>query len=88
MGHTKDVIRLDKLDIALDALGWNVQTINGHDFVEIEKAFNNSSKDKPNIIIADTIKGKWVDFMEDNVDFHYKTPNEEQYQSALQQINK
>jgi transketolase len=87
MGHTKDIIRLDKLDIMLDALWWNVQTINGHKFDEIEKAFNNRSKEKPNIIIANTIKWKGVDFMEDNIDFHYKTPNEEQYQNALQQIN-
>ena len=87
MGHTKDVIRLDKLDIALDALGWNVQTINGHNFEDIEKGFNNLSTTKPNIIIANTIKWKGVDFMEDNIEFHYKTPNEDQYQNALQQIN-
>lgn len=88
MWLTKDVIRLDNLDTALDALWRNVQTIDWHKFDEIEKAFNSLSKDRPNIIIADTIKGKWVDFMEDNIDFHYKTPNEEQYQSALHQINK
>ena len=87
MGHTKDVIRLDKLDVALDALGWNVQTINGHNFEDIEKGFNNLSTTKPNIIIANTIKWKGVDFMEDNIEFHYKTPNEDQYQNALQQIN-
>ena len=87
MWPTKDVIALNKLDVSLDALWWNVQTIHGHNFDEIEQAFNSLAKDKPNIIIADTIKGKWVDFMEDNIDFHYKTPNEEQYQSALHQIN-
>ena len=76
------------MDIALDALWWNVQIINGHDFDQIKEAFDKLSKEKPNIIIADTIKGKWVDFMEDNIEFHYKTPNEEQYQNALQQINK
>jgi len=86
--NTKNIIFLDKLDISLEALWWNVQTINGHDFDQIQQAFSNTSKDKPNVIIADTIKGKWVDFMEDNIDFHYKTPNEEQYQNALQQINK
>ena len=85
--HTKDIIYIPKLDVALKNLWWNVQTIDGHNFDQIKKAFNNLSKDKPNIIIADTIKGKWVDFMEDNIDFHYKTPNEEQYKNALQQIN-
>ena len=85
---TKEIINLNKVDIALDALWWNVQIINGHDFDQIKEAFDKLSKEKPNIIIADTIKGKWVDFMEDNIEFHYKTPNEEQYQNALQQINK
>jgi len=87
MWHTEDIIRLKKLESALQDLWRHAQTIQWHDFGEIEHAFANLSKDKPNIIIADTIKGKWVDFMEDNIDFHYKTPNEEQYQNALQQIN-
>ena len=88
MWSTKNIIGLENLNISLSALGWNVQTINWHDFDEIEQAFSNLSNNKPNIIIADTIKWKWVKFMENNIDFHYKTPNEEQYQNALQQINK
>ncbi|MDD3262622.1 MAG: transketolase [Candidatus Absconditabacteria bacterium] len=87
LGETEKIISLDKLNVSLDALGWCVQTINGHDFDQIEGAFNKLSKNKPNIIIADTIKGKGVDFMENNIEFHYKTPNEEQYQNALHQIN-
>jgi transketolase len=87
MWSTKNIIGLENLNISLSALGWNVQTINWHDFDEIGQAFSNLSNNKPNIIIADTIKWKWVNFMENNIDFHYKTPNEEQYQNALQQIN-
>lgn len=85
--NTKDIISIDKLDVALDALWWNVQTIDGHDFTQITSAFERISMTKPNIIIANTIKGKGVDFMEDNIEFHYKTPNNEQYENALQQIN-
>lgn len=85
--RTKEIIALNKLDIVLAGLWWNVQTINWHNFDKIKEAFDNLSKEKPNIIIADTIKGRWVDFMEDNIEFHYKTPNEEQYQNALNQIN-
>lgn len=88
MWHTKDIIAINKIDTILDALWWNVQTINGHNFEEIERAFTKTINTKPNVIIANTIKGKGVDFMEDNIEFHYKTPNEEQYISALQQINK
>lgn len=87
MWYTKDIIDIPKLDKAVEALGWHVQSINWNDFDEIEKAFNNLSKEYPNLIIADTIKWKWVDFMEDNIVFHYKTPTEEQYNEALHQLS-
>lgn len=87
MWPTKDIIDIPKLDTILDSLGWNVKTIDGHSLDEIQDALHDLSQNKPNIIVADTIKGKWIDYMEDNVAFHYKTPTEEQYQDALQQIN-
>ena len=49
--------------------------------------FNGLSNDKPNLIIADTIKWKWVDFIEDKLEFHYRSPNEEEFKKALLQIN-
>lgn len=87
MGYTKDIINIPNLNNAVENLGWHVQTINWNDFWEIEWAFNNLSHQQPNLIIADTIKGKWVDFMEDNIVFHYKTPTEEQYRDALHQLS-
>lgn len=88
MWHTENIINLPNLDKSIRELGWYVQVINWNDFGEIENAFNNLSDSKPNLIIADTIKWKWVDFMEDNITFHYKTPTEEQYNEALFQINR
>ena len=88
MGHTKDIIDIPHLDEAVKNLWRHTQTINWNDFTDLESAFKNLSNSKPNLIIADTIKWKWVDFMEDNIIFHYKTPTEEQYEEALNQINK
>ncbi len=87
MWYTKDIIYIPKLDKVVEDLWWNVQTINWNDFNEIEWAFNGLSNDKPNLIIADTIKWKWVDFIEDKLEFHYRSPNEEEFKKALLQIN-
>ena len=58
--------------------------INGHDFNDIENAFNQIKKvkDKPHIIIAHTIKGKGISFMEDDNNWHYRTPNTEELSLA------
>ena len=88
MWPTKDIIDIPNLDKVMINLWWHVQVIDWNNFDDIERAFNNLSENQSNLIIADTIKWKWVDFMEDNVVFHYKTPTEEQYNDALLQINK
>jgi transketolase len=85
--HTKNILAINNLDKILINLWWNVLDIDWNNFDDIWNAFLNLSKDKPNIIIANTIKWKWVSFMEDNIDFHYKTPNEEQYKNALFELN-
>jgi transketolase len=85
--NTEDILYINNLEDVLRSLWWNAISIDWHDFNQIWKAFDCLSSDKPNIIIANTIKGKGVDFMENNIEFHYKTPNEEQYQNALYQIN-
>lgn len=66
--------------------GFNVIEIDGHDFDEMEKGFNSYKPDKPNFIIANTIKGKGVSFMENNVAWHGSPPNEEQYKKALKEL--
>ncbi len=71
------------------AFGWNVIEIDGHSFEEIENALNNarSCKGKPTAIIATTVKGKGVSFMENQVSWHGAAPNAEQYEIAMNELN-
>ncbi|MCR4416646.1 MAG: transketolase [Ignavibacteria bacterium] len=89
-GFTKDVMDLEPLKAKLEAFKWNVLEIDGHNFAEIENAFNiaREVKGKPTYIIAHTIKGKGVSFMEDNVEWHGKAPNEKETELALQELQK
>ncbi|MBQ8183945.1 MAG: transketolase [Clostridia bacterium] len=70
------------------AFGWNVIEIDGHSFDEIEDALNSacSCKGKPTAIIAKTIKGKGVSFMENQVNWHGSAPNAEQYETAMTEL--
>ena len=64
--------------------------INGHDFKDMRKAFQNckSRKENPSIIIAHTIKGKGVSFMEDDNNWHYRIPNKEELNLAINELEK
>jgi transketolase len=83
-GKIKDVLNLDPLADKFHAFNWNVQEINGHDFTDLEKAFTSKSleKNKPNIIIAHTIKGKGLSSIEDKNEWHYQTPRENEIAEA------
>ena len=71
------------------AFGWNVIEIDGHSFDEIEKALNDARecKGKPTAIIATTVKGKGISFMENQVNSHGSAPNAEQYETAMAELN-
>ena len=77
------------LDKKFEAFNWNVIKIDGHDFDQIEEAFNKATenKGKPTVIIATTIKGKGVSFMENQVSWHGAAPNDEQYEIAMNELN-
>lgn len=87
-GTIEEVIGLDKIEEKFASFGFNVITINGHDINQIKQAFTNAknTKEKPTCIIAKTIKGKGVSFMENKAEWHGKAPNEEQYTQALQEL--
>ena len=72
------------------AFGWNVITIDAHDFAEIEAAFASAKevKGKPTIIIAKSVKGKGVSFMENKPEWHGQAPNTELYNQALADLDK
>jgi len=72
----------------LKAFNWNVIEIDGHDYSMIRQALNDAQieKNKPTVIIAHTVKGKGVSFMENELLWHYRNPNEEQLKSALKEL--
>ena len=86
-GTNDEVMKSKPLDKKFRAFGWNVQVIDGHDFNQIINAIENAKQSKkPNMIIANTIKGKGVSFMEGQVSWHGKAPNEEQYNMAVKEL--
>lgn len=88
LGNVKDICDLSPLAAKFKAFNWNVIEINGHDYDEILSAFDNFKKEtqKPTVIIANTIKGKGVSFMEGELLWHYRSPNDEQLKIALEEL--
>jgi transketolase len=87
-GWNKDVMSLDPFTDKWKAFGWHVIEIDGHRIPQILEAFKEaqSVKGKPSVIIAHTIKGKGVSFMENQAGFHGKAPNAEQVKIALEEL--
>ena len=86
MGGVDDILNIEPLAEKWKAFGWNVCEIDGHDFDEIEKIAGSPVFGKPTAVIARTIKGKGVSFMEGQNLYHYKAPSEEEYQAALNEL--
>jgi len=89
MGKIKDILNIEPLKNKWQAFGWEVREIDGHNFEEIEKALilPPLQPGKPVIIIARTIKGKGVSFMEGNNLYHYKMLSDDEYQKAIKELN-
>ncbi len=87
-GNIQDIIGPEPFDKKFEAFGWNVISIDGHDYEQIEKAFADAAafKGKPTCIIAKTIKGKGVSFMENEAGWHGKAPNAELTAVALKDL--
>lgn len=85
-GRTNEVINLEPIVDKWKAFGWQVLEVDGHDFNELIDALN-SPQDKPKIIISHTVKGKGVSFMEDKLEWHYKSPDKDQLEIALKELD-
>ena len=87
-GNIDKIKNVNPIDKKIESFGFEVININGHDMNEILSAFNKAreNKGKPTAIIAKTIKGKGIKFMENQVGWHGKSPNEEQYKNALEEL--
>ncbi len=87
-GYVEDVMPLDPIDEKWRAFNWHVISIDGHDMEQILKAVQEAqtTKDKPTLIWAKTLKGKGVSFMENNIGWHGKAPNAEEAEKALTEL--
>lgn len=88
-GRVEDVMNPAPVDDKFRAFGWHVIIIDGHDFNQIDDAIQEAkrTKGKPTMIIANTVKGKGISFMENQVGWHGTAPNKEQLQQALDELN-
>lgn len=86
-GRTNEVINQEPLSERWKSFGWDVIEIDGHDFEQLLDAFL-LPQNKPKVIIAHTIKGKGVSFMEDRLEWHYKSPSKEEFQIAKKELER
>ena len=88
LGHVADVVELEPFSQKVEAFGWAVKQIDGHDYPQIEEALTNLplQSGKPSFIIARTTKGKGVSWMEDTVSCHYGAINDEQLVQGLAEL--
>lgn len=87
-GSTADVCNTDPVDTKFESFGWAVKHVDGHDIKALKEAFDSLpfEKGKPNLIIAHTVKGKGVSFMENQISWHHGVPNKEQYELAIAEL--
>ncbi len=88
-GATADVMPSEPLDKKWEAFGWHVISCDGHDYQAIEAAFEQARavKEQPTVLLARTVKGRGVSFMENNAGWHGKAPNAEQYEQAKAELS-
>ncbi|MBP2070902.1 transketolase [Thermoanaerobacterium butyriciformans] len=84
---TENITGINNLKKKFESFDFNVFEIDGNDFESIDKAFSNLRNDKPNIIIANTVKGKGISFMENKIEWHSKKIDDEVYKKAVEELN-
>jgi len=90
MDYTEDCLRLNPLKEKFLSFGWDVENVNGHSISELTNVFSsikNTKKSKPTVIIANTIKGKGVSFMEGNLKWHHSIPSDKEYKTAITELS-
>lgn len=83
---TEETSGLDPLDKKYEAFGWEVQIIDGHDYPALLATIGGPPGDRPRCIIADTVKGKGVSFMEGQAKWHHGVPNDDQFAQAMKEL--
>ena len=88
-GHVEDVCASGELKDKFSAFGWEIHEVNGHDMdalIELLSSLKASDTPQPKLVIAHTVKGKGVSFMEDQAGWHGKAPNDEETKKALAEL--
>jgi transketolase len=88
-GPTSQVCNTDPIDKKFESFGWSVRHIDGHDYEALIKTFEALpfERGKPSLVIAHTVKGKGVSYMENNIKWHHGVPDEKQYEVALNELD-
>ncbi len=87
-GRTRDVCSNEPLDAKFAAFGWSVRRVNGHNIKELSEILRRPNEPgKPCVVIADTVKGRGVSFMENAAKWHHGVPSDAEYQQAMQEID-
>jgi transketolase len=88
-GHTHEVCDLEPLENKLQAFGWSVRDVDGHDITALGEMLESIpfEASKPNAVIARTIKGKGISFMENDPSWHHRVPDDKQYEQAQQELD-
>jgi len=88
-GRTADVCNTAPIDLKFESFGWAVRHVDGHDFEALKNAFNDLPfvQDKPSLIIAHTVKGKGVSYMENQIKWHHGVPTDKDYALALLELD-
>jgi len=89
-GNTNEVLRLEPFKNKLESFNWHVIEVDGHNHQALLSAFTEAKETKgmPSVVLANTIKGKGVSYMENELLWHYRSPNDNQYKQAMEELNK
>lgn len=87
-GPTEEVCNTEPIDRKFESFGWTVRHVDGHDFRQLRETFAGLpfEEGKPSLIIAHTVKGKGISYMENAVEWHHRVPSEEEYKAALKEL--
>jgi transketolase len=85
---TEETKRLEPFAAKWQSFGWEVREVDGHDHAALLEAFAPASAGAPVAVIANTIKGKGVSFIEDRVEWHHKVPSAEQVRTAIEELSR
>ena len=88
LDFTENTLRLEPFEAKWRDFGWHARTVDGHDLAALERAFAEAKevRGQPQVIIAVTVKGKGVSFMENDILWHYRTPQGDEYEAALKEL--